>query len=503
MKRAFILVLFLSVLPFVAQAQTKQQQAIVKTHGRLQDDGRVKAGRPIPDALVEIKGGAKMFSDEQGELAFGVSASNEYSFTNISKEGYTLSDWDIIAHTLQYSETPKDILLEDLEEQKAYRRTIERKVRRNYNVKLEALQNRIDSLRQLADANAEEIEKLQADIDASYDMAEQCIDDMTNRYLSIDFDRADDFDRKLSAFILNGELERADSMLATKGDIVERVRQNKLLQDVVTQDLEEVGRDCFRKFEIAYQRMQRDSAAYYLELRAELDRHNIDWQIEAAGYITSILADYNRALAIYLPALEYSLQHYGELHEKPATLYNYIGIIYSSQGNYPLALEYYNKSLAISERVLGTDHPDVATSYNNIGSVYNSQGNYPLALEYYNKSLVIREKVLGIDHPEVAISYNNIGLIYNAQGNHHRALEYSQQSIAILEQVYGMSHPYVALLYYNIANIYDAQGDFSRALEYYQQSLAIREQVLGLEHPDTKDTQEKVEQTLQKLNEEK
>ena len=124
MKRAFILVLFLSVLPFVAQAQTKQQQAIVKTHGRLQDDGRVKAGRPIPDALVEIKGGAKMFSDEQGELAFGVSASNEYSFTNISKEGYTLSDWDIIAHTLQYSETPKDILLEDLEEQKAYRRTI-------------------------------------------------------------------------------------------------------------------------------------------------------------------------------------------------------------------------------------------------------------------------------------------------------------------------------------------------------------------------------------------
>ena len=34
-------------------------------------------------------------------------------------------------------------------------------------------------------------------------------------------------------------------------------------------------------------------------------------------------------------------------------------------------------------------------------------------------------------------------------------------------------------------------------------ALDIRKQVLGLEHPDTKDTQEKVEQTLQKLNEEK
>ncbi len=482
MKRISFLILFLSLLPIVSVAQTKQQQAIVKTHGRLQDDGSVKAGRPIPDALVEIKGGAKIFSDEQGELAFGVSASNEYSFTNISKEGYTLSDWDIIAHTLQYSETPKDILLEDLEEQKAYRRTIERKVRRNYNVKLEALQNRIDSLRQLADANAEEIEKLQADIDASYDMAEQYIDDMTNRYLSIDFDRADDFDRKLSAYILNGELDRADSMLATKGDIVERVRQNKLLQNAVAQDLEEVGRDCFRKFEIAYQRMQRDSAAYYLELRAELDRHNIDWQIEVAGYITSILADYNRALAIYLPALEHSLQYYGELHEKTETLYNNIGYVYDSQGNYPLALEYYNKALVIREKLFGIEHPDVAASYNNIGFVYKSQGNYPLALEYYNKALVIWEKVLGAEHPDVATSYNNIGQVNFIQGNYPLALEYHNKALAIREKVLGTDHPNVATSYNNIGSVYSSQGNYPLALEYHNKALVIFEKLFGIEH---------------------
>ena len=86
MKHILYLV-FIMTLPYIAEAQTKQQQAIVKTHGRLQDDGSVKAGRPIPDALVEIKDGAKIFSDEQGELSFSISAPKGYCLSKVSKEG--------------------------------------------------------------------------------------------------------------------------------------------------------------------------------------------------------------------------------------------------------------------------------------------------------------------------------------------------------------------------------------------------------------------------------
>ena len=137
MKHILLLV-FIIALPYMVEAQTKQQQAIVKTHGRLQDDGSVKAGSPIPDALVEIKDGAKILSDEQGELSFSISTSKGYCLSKVSKEGYTLSDWDIISRQQQYSETPVDILLESIEEQKTYRRNIERKVRRNYTAQLEA-----------------------------------------------------------------------------------------------------------------------------------------------------------------------------------------------------------------------------------------------------------------------------------------------------------------------------------------------------------------------------
>ena len=119
MKHILLLVLMMA-LPYMADAQTKQQYAIVKTHGRLQDDGSVKAGCHIPDALVELKDGAKIFSDEQGELSFSISVSDGYCLSKVSKEGYILSDWDIISRQQQYSETPVDILLESMEELKAY-----------------------------------------------------------------------------------------------------------------------------------------------------------------------------------------------------------------------------------------------------------------------------------------------------------------------------------------------------------------------------------------------
>lgn len=486
MMRGIFFLIAIVALPFVTAAQTRRQQAIVKTHGRLQDDGSVVAGSRIPEALIVLKDGAKIFSDSAGELSFSVSASAGYSLTKVSKAGYILSDWDIISRPQKYSATPLDILLESIEEQNAYRRIIERKVRKNYNAQLNALQERIDSLETLADADRREIAKLQADLDKSYDAAEQYVDEMTNRYLNIDFDRAGEFDRKISACILNGELEKADSMLATRGDIVERVRQNKALQQAVAQDMEEVGRDCYRKFEIASQRLQRDSAAYYLELRANLDPHNIDWQQEASAYISEILADYKRALGILEPALEYSRQHYGE-HATTANLYNDIGFVNYAQGYYAKAMDHYNKALAIWEKVLELDHPNTATAYSNIGMVYYAQGDYAKALEYCNKALAIREKVLGLDHPDTAMSYNNIGTVYFAQGDYVKPLEYYNMALEIQEKVLGLTHPDTAMSYNNIGVVYSYQGDYTKALDYYTKALDIDEKAFGLEHPATAD----------------
>ena len=194
---------------------------------------------------------------------------------------------------------------------------------------------------------------------------------------------------------------------------------------------------------------------------------------------------YKDAEAIYLRQIAIAEELYGKEHEKTATSYNNIGLVYMRQCDYGKALEYHQKALATREKVLGTEHPDTAQSYNNIAGVYYAQGDYGKALEYYFKTSEIFEKVLGTEHPSTATSYNNIGLVYKRQGDYGKALEYYFKDLAICEKVLGTEHPDTAQSYNNIAGVYYAQGDYGKALEYHQKALAIREKVLGTEHPDT------------------
>ena len=484
MKRIALLIIALCcVLPTIVQAQQKQQHAIVKTRGRQLDDGSIATGRRISEAVVDVKGTGKILSDDKGELSFGVSVTSGYYLNNVTKDGYTLSDLDVISKQHQYQAQPVDILLESVEELNAYRRSIERKVRRNYQNQLDELSGRIDSLESADSAQAEEMARLRAELDRAYDEAEQYVDKMTEYYLNIDFDRETDFDIEISYYIINGMLDKADSLLATRGNIEERVRQNRMAQRAVERDKEMVAKDCYRKYEIASQRLERDSAAYYLKLRAELDPTNVYWQIDAASYLRDIIADYDQALSIYESALSYSLEHYGEYHDLTATLYNNIGFIYDSKGDYDTALGYLLKALLIREKVLGSEHPDVAISYDNIGLVYEHKEDHDKALEYYQKALLIKEKVLGLEHPDVAMSYDHIGVVYCNKRDYDIALDYYKKALLIREKVLGLEHPSVATSYNNIGLVYEYKGDYDTALDYYQKALSINEKVLGSEHP--------------------
>ncbi|MBR2772819.1 MAG: tetratricopeptide repeat protein, partial [Bacteroidales bacterium] len=183
--------------------------------------------------------------------------------------------------------------------------------------------------------------------------------------------------------------------------------------------------------------------------------------------------------AVYLRQIPLAEKLYGTEHEKTATFYNNIGLVYQAQGDYPKALEYHFKALDIQEKVLGPDHPDSAISYHNIGTVYNDQGDYTKALEYYFKALEISENVLGKEHPFTANSYNNIGTVYRKQSDYPKALEYYFKALIILEKVLGTVHPDTATSYNTIGTVYNDQGDYTKALESFFKALDIREKVFG------------------------
>ena len=486
MRRLLTLLTFVCfiVLPQISEAQTQQQQVVVKTRGRIYANDNYRPGVRVPEAYVKVRGDKSYESDARGEIKFGVS-SQGYTIEEIKKTGYTLSDADILFREQKYTSAPLYILLENSADLAAYRREIERQVRRNYQATLDVKQAEIERLRSEGKAPAEELERLQAEIDRSWDLAEQYVDEMTEHYLLIDFDNKEKFDQEVSTYILAGELEKADSLIATRGDLNEANRKHRNAKAAMKNKDEDLGSLNYYKYQIASQRHERDSAAYWLEQRASLDRENVDWQLDAAKYVLDFLGDYDRALDICEPTLEYCKEHYGELHEKTATLYNNIGVVYKNKGEYDNALEYYKKAREIMEKVLDTQHPDLAMTYNNIGLVYDNKGEYDNALVYYNKAREIDEKDLDPQHPnpDLATTYNNIGVVYLYKGQYDNALKYHNKAREIFEKVLDPQHPYLATTYNNIGAVYDSKGEYDNALEYYIKAKKIDEKVLDPQHP--------------------
>ena len=486
MRRLLTLLTFVCfiVLPQISEAQTQQQQVVVKTRGRIYANDNYRPGVRVPEAYVKVRGDKSYESDARGEIKFGVS-SQGYTIEEIKKTGYTLSDADILFREQKYTSAPLYILLENSADLAAYRREIERQVRRNYQATLDVKQAEIERLRSEGKATAEELERLQAEIDRSWDLAEQYVDEMTEHYLLIDFDNKEKFDQEVSTYILAGELEKADSLIATRGDLNEANRKHRNAKAAMKNKDEDLGSLNYYKYQIASQRHERDSAAYWLEQRASLDRENVDWQLDAAKYVLDFLGDYDRALDICEPTLEYCKEHYGELHEKTATLYNNIGVVYKNKGEYDNALEYYKKAREIMEKVLDTQHPDLAMTYNNIGLVYDNKGEYDNALVYYNKAREIDEKDLDPQHPnpDLATTYNNIGVVYLYKGQYDNALKYHNKAREIFEKVLDPQHPYLATTYNNIGAVYDSKGEYDNALEYYIKAKKIDEKVLDPQHP--------------------
>ncbi len=431
--------------------------------------------------------------------------SKTFSVESVKKKGYQLYDPDLLGRTHSYSSNDLLVVMDTPENVLEDRLAAVRKIRNTLQKQLNEKTNELAALKKQHKITEEEYQKKIQALQKAQDKNEELISEMAERYSTLDFEAMDDFRRRVAAYIQNGELTRADSLLNTKGSMEERCAElarerealRKNAEDLRKRQeeqekgeahyakiLEDIAADCYNHFEICKLRHDNDSAAYWIELRACQDSTNVDWQLQAGRFIDDYIADYHKALRYYQRALHSAMVQEGEKCEHVATSYNNIGSVYSSQGDYPKALEMHQKSLGIWLDVLGANHPDVATSYNNQGLVYKSQGNYPKALEMYQKALDIWLDVLGANHPDVARSYNNIGSVYDSQGNYPKALEMYQKALGIWLDVLGANHPDVATSYNNMGCVYHSQGNYPKALEMYQKSLDILLEVLGANHPD-------------------
>ncbi len=355
MKR-YIWLSILLLTSVLMSAQT--QQGYVKTKGRLGSNGSVMKGSRLSGATVIVKGRNAVVSGSNGSFTLAIPGNNYY-LQDVQKTGYVLTDPDVLSKQYVQSKNPLVLVMETPDEQLEDKLEAMAKIRTTLQNQLERSRAEMKSLKEQNRMTQEEYQRKLQELYAIQESNEKLVNDMAERYSKIDYDQLDAFNALISKYILDGELQKADSLLKTKGDIIVRTADLRQLQEqnakdeeeltkrkkkleknkeLAQKELEDIAQDCFSKFEIFKMQHQNDSAAYYIEYRASLDTTNVEWQTDAGQMHHTYMNDYNTAQFYYERALRQSIVQ-NPASEMVATCYMNLGAKYNTKEMNSLALE--------------------------------------------------------------------------------------------------------------------------------------------------------------------
>ncbi len=537
MRRFFLLL----VITMVTSATFSQsQQGYVKTKGRLVY-GKVVSGTRLSGVTVIVRGRNAVVSSSNGSFSLPISSNNFY-LQNVLKQGYVLTDPDVLNRQYVQSKNPLTLVMETPDEQLEDKLEAMDKIRSTLQSQLSKSRAEIKLLKEQKKLDADEYRKRLQELASQQESNEQLVGEMADRYSKIDYDQLDEFNRRISECILNGRLQEADSLLKTKGDISFRtselrrhqeanaqaeqdlkVKQKKLEKSIaqVQKDLEDLAQDCYSKFEIFKMQHENDSAAYYIEHRAGLDTMNIEWQIDAGYFAMHFLADFNKSLSFFQSTLDRVLKTRGEKSQDAFELNSRIARVYFEMGKYEEAISLNQKVIEQEREVYGESAPLLIDNLINIGLFYSEIGKNDDAEHYFMESLsnpfcsledsihayinlggvyytidkcqqalqcyeVAIEQVSRMDGEDVDYTpscYNGLSSVYWKLDEYSKSMDYLEKMIEIYKRVYGEKHPDVAIGYINKGHHLNQLGKYSDAIECFSDALAIDTLVYGDLHP--------------------
>lgn len=487
----------------MAQSQT----GYVKTRGRIVN-GKVVAGQGLTGATVHVKGRASVLvKNSNGSFSFPVTT-KQFVIESVNKKGYQLVDADAAPKTYVHSpapiylvmETPSQLMEDKLEAERKLRRTLTKR-----------LQQREDELEALKEQNRITQEQYNATMQQLYDQQESneaLVREMAEYYSRIDYDQIDEFNTRVSEFILAGDLAKADSLLRSKGDIDERIRKlnehhNANVQARETLEKseqaeqfsrEDLAQDCFSFFRRFALDNKPDSALCYIEKRAALDSTNCQWQADAGSYLQKrgmtrqARKYYDRALKAARKMAADNPELYEPLLAK--TLNN-IALLYTQTADVAAAEPLFQESLALFKRLSSTDEstysPYVASTLNNMAVLYSGNIDNASRVEQLLQetlSIYMSQDNVETFSPAVASIWNNLALLYDETGRYEdseqmylKALDlYGQlgQNTRAYDADYAATLNNLSALYFKDGSrLFDSHELLVEALDIYRRLAAV------------------------------
>lgn len=487
----------------MAQSQT----GYVKTRGRIVN-GKVVAGQGLTGATVHVKGRASVLvKNSNGSFSFPVTT-KQFVIESVNKKGYQLVDADAAPKTYVHSpapiylvmETPSQLMEDKLEAERKLRRTLTKR-----------LQQREDELEALKEQNRITQEQYNATMQQLYDQQESneaLVREMAEYYSRIDYDQIDEFNTRVSEFILAGDLAKADSLLRSKGDIDERIRKLNEHHDANVQaretlekseqaeqfSREDLAQDCFSFFRRFALDNKPDSALCYIEKRAALDSTNCQWQADAGSYLQKrgmtrqASKYYDRALKAARKMAADNPELYEPLLAK--TLNN-IALLYTQTADVAAAEPLFQESLALFKRLSSTDEstysPYVASTLNNMAVLYSGNIDNASRVEQLLQetlSIYMSQDNVETFSPAVASIWNNLALLYDETGRYEdseqmylKALDlYGQlgQNTRAYDADYAATLNNLSALYFKDGSrLFDSHELLVEALDIYRRLAAV------------------------------
>lgn len=223
MKRILLTIMVL-LLAGTTFAQT--QQGFVRTAGTA-----TKKGTPLSNVTIRSVGGSSVLSDTRGHFTMNVSGVGRegdlFKITSVRKNGYELLDKDGLKNSFVYStRVPVEIVMISTKELQKIKQDIEERARRNaeksYEKKLKALKKDLENQKVTIQEYNVKVNELEQQMESF----ESLIGAMAEHYARTDYDKLDSLNAAINQCIAEGRLEEADSLINTKGNVVERAHEN-------------------------------------------------------------------------------------------------------------------------------------------------------------------------------------------------------------------------------------------------------------------------------------
>jgi len=144
--------------------------------------------------------------------------------------------------------------------------------------------------------------------------------------------------------------------------------------------------------------------------------------------------------------------------------------------NFASAIDYYWRSLHVENSRIEPSKVMVSSLYQNIGICYSSMEQNDSALIYFRKSLELKEQHLEKEDPKLGAGYLNFSRFLQIIGEINEALVYINKAEHIYLSYYGGSSPILAPLYFNKGAILITLSDYQDALHYHELSLELYKQ---------------------------